>query len=136
MKRYVVKLKGTNCYLKNMGEKSINFTTNSNNAKVFEDNKKLDFIDKLKNGEYKVKKESHRSDHIRLTMDLNTWQDLYTNHLDELQHISDSRYRCHQYSMSFVNKFEAKTKAYNKTEEFPNFDCDYYGEDFEREYIK
>lgn len=47
-RKYVIKLKGTNCYLKNTGEKSVNFTTDRNKAKVFvDDYKKKDLIDKL-----------------------------------------------------------------------------------------
>ena len=34
--KYRIKLKGTNCYLKNTGAKSVNFTTDVNKAKVFE----------------------------------------------------------------------------------------------------
>lgn len=132
--KYLIKLKGTNCYLRNTSDKSINFTTDIKKAKVFA-NKKQDFVDKLVAREYKVKKESHKCDHIRLTMDKETWQDLYNKHLDKLQVLSDSRLGVHQYSMSLIKKFESKAKSYSISEEFPNFDCDYYGEDFEREIL-
>lgn len=133
-RKYVIKLKGTNCYLKNIGDKSVNFTTDRNKAKAFvNDYKKKDLIDKLVLQEYKVRKESHKCDHINLTMDKETWQELYNEHLDQLQVLSDNRLNVHQYSISLVNKFEAKAKSYSISKEFPNFECVYYGEDFERE---
>ena len=132
-KKYMIKLKGTNCYLRNTNDKAINFTTDINKAKVFErDPEKLDIIDKLNAREYKVRKESHKTDNIRLTMDKATWQDLYNNHLDQIQDISDCRLNIHQYSFSLVKKFKAKAEAYSKSKEYPNFECDFYGEDFER----
>ena len=36
-KQYMIKLKGTNCYLRSTGEKAINFTTDIKKAKVFEE---------------------------------------------------------------------------------------------------
>ena len=33
--KYLIKLKGTNCYLRNTSDKSINFTTDIKKAKVF-----------------------------------------------------------------------------------------------------
>lgn len=135
-KKYMIKLKGTNCYLRNTGEKAINFTTDIKKAKVFEDDyKKLDLIDKLNNGEYKVRKESHKVDHINLTMDRPTCMMMYNDHLDQIKVISDSRRTIHKYSFSFADKFAVKMKSYQISDEFPNFDCQYYGEDFEREYL-
>ena len=112
-KRYIIKLRGTNCYLKNTSDKGINFTTDIRKAKIFERNpEKMDIIDKLNAREYKVTKESHKSDNIRLTMDKATWQELYNKHLDQIQEISDCRLNIHQYSFSLVKKFEAKAESY------------------------
>lgn len=133
-KKYMIKLKGTNCYLRSIGEKDINFTTDIKKAKVFEeDYKKPDLIDKLNTREYKVRKESHSVDHINLTMDRPTWMEMYNEHLDQIQTISDSRLGVHQYTFSLADKFAAKAKSYQMSDEFPNFECQYYGEDFERE---
>lgn len=133
-RKYMIKLKGTNCYLRNTREKSANFTTDIKKAKVFEeDYAKPDLIDKLKSSEYKVRKESHKTDHIRLTMDKPTWMDMINEHLDQIKDISDSRRGIHQYSFSLVDQFITKSKSYQLSEEFPNFECQYYGEDFERE---
>lgn len=134
--KYRIKLKGTNCYLKNTSMKSANFTTDVNKAKVFEkEYGKPDIIDKLNFGDYKVKKESHRTDSIRLTMDKSTWQEMYNEHLDQVKVISDSRRGTHQYSFSLLSQFGAKAYAYNFSNEYPNLECSYYGEDFERELI-
>ena len=133
-KKYMIKLKGTNCYLRSTGEKAINFTTDIKKAKVFEeDYKKLDLIDKLNAREYKVRKESHKVDHINLTMDRSTWMEMYNEHLDQIQTISDSRRAIHQYSFTLVDDFAIKMKSYQISTEFPNLNCQYYGEDFERE---
>lgn len=143
-RKYMVKLKGTNCYLRNTGAKSINFTTDIKKAKVFEDAynvksgyiiRKPDFIDKLNVREYKVRKESVKTDFIRLTMDRSTWQEMYNEHLDQIQEISVSRKKIHQYKLDLTEMFEIKSKTYKISEEYPNFECDYYGEDFEREYL-
>jgi hypothetical protein len=91
----------------------------------------MDIIDKMNAREYKREKK-HKSDNIRLTMDKATWQDLYNNHLDQIQEISDCRLNIHQYSFSLLNQFKLKAELYNRTGEYPNFDCEYYGEDFER----
>ena len=136
-KKYLIKLKGTNCYLKNTTCDAVNFTTDSNKAKVFVENfKKPDLIAKLLSGEYKVRKETHKCDFIKLTMDLKTWSDLYNNHLEEIEFISDTRQNRHQYSFSLLEQFGTKSKVWNTHVEYPNFNCQYYGEDFEREYIK
>ena len=135
-KKYIIKLKGTNCYLRNTGEKAINFTTDIKKAKVFEeDYKKPDLIDKLNAREYKVRKESHKVDHINLTMDRSTWMEMYNEHLDQIQDISDSRLGIHQFTFSLADKFATKMKAYQISTEFPNFNCQYFGEDFEREFL-
>lgn len=34
---------------------------------------------------------------------------------------------------ALVDQFAAKSKSYQLSNEFPNFECQYYGEDFERE---
>lgn len=136
MNKYIIKLKGTDCYLKSTGEKAINFTTDISKAKVFERIlDKPDIIDKLMSNEYKVRRESFKTDHIRLTMDKSTWQKMFNEHLDKIQEISNNRLSIHQYSNSLVKKFESKAKSYQISEEFPNFNCDYYGEDFERKFI-
>lgn len=133
-KKYMIKLKGTNCYLRSTGEKAINFTTDIKKAKVFEtDYRKPDLIDKLNAREYKARKESSKVDHINLTMDRSTWMEMYNEHLDQIQVISDSRRPFHQYSFTLVDKFATKMKAYQISTEFPNFNCQYFGEDFERE---
>ena len=135
-KKYTIKLRGTNCYLRNTSDKGINFTTDIRKAKIFERiPEKMDIIDKLNAREYKVRKESHKSDIIRLTMDKATWQELYNNHFDQILEISDCRLNIHQYSFSLIKKFEAKAESYRRNREYPNFECDYYGEDFERESI-
>lgn len=132
-RKYVIKLKGTKCYLRNTSDKAVNFTTDINKAKVFErDPEKMDIIDKLKAREFKVKKETHKTDYVRLTMDKTTWQDLYNNHLDQIQEISDCRLNIHQFSFSLIKKFKSKAESYSKNGTYPNFECDYYGEDFER----
>ena len=132
-KKYTIRLRGTNCYLRNTSDKSINFTTDIKKAKVFERvPEKMDIIDKLNAREYKVRKESHKTDNVRLTMDKATWQDLFENHFHQIQEISDCRLNVHQFSLSLAKKFKAKAESYSKTGEYPNFECDYYGEDFER----
>ena len=69
-------------------------------------------------------------------MDKSTFQELYNNQFAQIKNISDSRKSVHQYRFSLADKFEAKAKTYQMmTDEFPNYDCSYYGEDFEREWI-
>lgn len=135
--KYVIKLRGTNCYLRNTSDKGINFTTNIKKAKVFErEYGKMDIIDKLNAREFSVKNESHKTDNVRLTMDKDTWQDLYKNHFHQIQEISDCRLNVHQFSFSLAKKFKAKAESYVSTGgEYPNFDCEYYGEDFERKIL-
>lgn len=135
MGNYIIKLKGTNCYLKSTGEKAINFTTDIKKAKVFTKcYQKMDLIDKLNAGQYTIRKEG-RHDFISLTMDKSTFQELYNNQFEQIKNISDSRNMVHQYMFSLADKFEAKAMTYQMTDEFPNFYCSYYGEDFERESI-
>jgi hypothetical protein len=131
--KYAIRLKGTNCFLKSVGSKS-DFTTDIRKAKVFESNGTLDIIDKLNAGVFKVRKESCETDSVRLTMDKSTWQMMCDGFMDQIQTISDSRRDIHQYSMSLVKQFETKSKAYRISQEFPNLECTYYGEDFERVY--
>ena len=67
-KKYTIRLRGTNCYLRNTSDKSINFTTDIKKAKVFEKSpRKRWTLDKLNAREYKVRKESHKTDNVRLT---------------------------------------------------------------------
>ena len=135
MGNYLIKLKGTNCYLKSTSANAINFTTDIKKAKVFTKcNQKMDLIDKLNAGQYTIRNEG-RHDFISLTMDQSTFQELYNNQFEQIKNISDSRKMVHQYSFSFADKFEAKAKTYQMTDEFPNYNCSYYGEDFERESI-
>lgn len=134
-KKYLIKLKGTNCYLKSTGDKAINFTTDIKKAKVFvEDYRKPDLIDKLNACQYSVRKQG-KADFISLTMDKSTFQELYQDYFEQIQNISDSRKMIHQYRLSLADKFKAKEKSYQMTNEFPNYNCQYYGEDFERESI-
>ena len=37
--------------------------------------------------------------------------------------------------MSLADKFEIKAKTYSMSQDYPNFETDYYAEDFEREYL-
>ena len=135
-KKYMIKLKGTNCYLRSTGEKAINFTTDIKKAKVFEtDYRKPDLIDKLNRGEYKPRKESSKVDYIKLTMDRPTWMEMYDEHLDQIQVISDSRRATHRYSFTLVDDFAVKMKSYQISTDLPNLNCQYYGEDFEREIL-
>jgi hypothetical protein len=92
-------------------------------------------VDKLNAGEYKVKRESCKTDFIKLTMDKNTWQDLLNEQTDQIRVLSKSRHTCHQYSFSLIDQFETKAKSYERSGEFPNFNCQFYGEDFEREIL-
>ena len=134
-KKYMIKLKGTNCYLRSTSGKS-HFTTDIKKAKVFEeDYKKPDLIDKLNNEEYKVRNESHRVDFIRLTMDRPTWMEMFNEHLDQIQVISDKRKTSPRYAFTLADQFATKAKSYQMSTEFPNFECQYYGEDFEREFL-
>ena len=135
-KKYMIKLKGTNCYLRSTGEKAINFTTDIKKAKVFEEDfKKLDLIDKLNTREYRKERQKVKVDYIRLTMDRSTWMEMYNEHFDQIQVISDSRKSDHRYAFSLADRFDTKAKLYQMSNEFPNLDCQYYGEDFEREFL-
>lgn len=129
--KYVIKLKGIDCYLKSTNGKS-DFTFDLMKAKVFTVSEKPDLIAKLIAGEYKVNKNSSKTDRIRLTMDQRTWQEMYVDNFDQFQDLSDSRRNIHQFPLSLSKKLEVKAKSYEKCSDFPNFECDYYGEDFER----
>ena len=142
-KKYLIKLKGTNCYLKNTTCDAVNFTTDSKKAKVFVENfKKPDLIAKLLSGEYKVRKETHKCDFIKLTL-LEMFQEtgmikieVRESEFYKIEFISETRQNRHQYSFSLLEQFGTKSKVWNTHGEYPNFNCQYYGEDFEREYIK
>jgi hypothetical protein len=132
-KKYTIKLRGTNCYLRNISENAINFTTDVKKAKVFERvPERMDIIDKLNAREFVVKGQNYKSDSIHLTMDSEPCKNLYKKHFYQIQEISDCRLNIHQYSLSLVNKFKMKAEAGDSS----NFNCNYYGEDFERELIK
>jgi hypothetical protein len=66
-------------------------------------------------------------------MDRPTWMEMYNEHLDQIQVISDNRRAIHQYSFTLADDFDIQMKSYQISTEFPNFNCQYYGEDFERE---
>lgn len=133
-KKYVIKLKGIDCYLKGTNGKN-DFTFDLMKAKVFTENGKPDLIAKLTAGEYKPSKSGYTVDFIRLTMDKRTWQELYTDNLDQLRSLSENRLMVHNFSFSLADKLKVKNKTYNESAAFPNFECEYYGEDFERKYL-
>lgn len=133
--KYVIKLKGIDCYLKSTNGKN-DFTFDLLKAKVFTDSGKPDLISKLVAGEYRADKNSNKSDCIKLTMDKRTWQEMYVDNFEQFQALSDSRRNIHQFSLSLSDKLKAKVKLCEKCEGFPNFECNYYGEDFERKTLK
>lgn len=135
MRKYVIKLKGIDCYLKSTSGASSNFTFDHTKAKVFTESEKMDLVDKLRSGEYKPGKNGHKSDFIRLTMDKRTWQEMYDDNFDQWQMLSDNRMAVHRFSFSLANQLQAKGLAFSKSAEFPIFECQYYGEDFERKYL-
>ena len=134
-RKYVIKLKGIDCYLKSTSGASSNFTFDHTKAKVFVENGKMDFVGKLRSGEYKSGKNKYKTDFIRLTMDKRTWQEMYDDNFEQWQLLSDSRMRVHQFSFSLANQLQMKVLAFSKSAEFPIFECQYYGEDFERKYL-
>lgn len=134
-RKYVIKLKGIDCYLKSTSGTSSNFTFDHTKAKVFTESDKMDLVDKLMSREYKTGKNGHKSDFIQLTMDKRTWQEMYDDNFDQWQMLSDNRMMVHQYSFSLADKLKTKVKTFNKSAEFPIFECQYYGEDFERKYL-
>lgn len=135
MRKYVIKLKGIDCYLKSTSGASSNFTFDHTKAKVFTESEKMDLVDKLRSGEYKPGKNGYKSDFIRLTMDKRTWQEMYDDNFEQWQMLSDNRMSVHRFSFSLANQLQMKVLAFSKTAEFPIFECQYYGEDFERKYL-
>lgn len=136
-RKYVIKLKGIDCYLKSTSKSktSTNFTFDHTKAKVFTESKKMDFVAKLILGEYAPGDKGSKTDFIRLTMDKRTWQEMYDDNFEQWQLLSDSRKRVHQYSFSLADELSTKVKMFSRSQEFPNFDCQFYGEDFERKYL-
>lgn len=135
MRKYVIKLKGIDCYLKSTSGASSNFTFDHTKAKVFTESEKADLVDKLLSGEYKPGKNGYKTDFIRLTMDKRTWQEMYDDNFEQWQMLSDSRVAVHRFSFSLADQLQTKVKTFSKSAEFPIFECQYYGEDFERKYL-
>lgn len=135
MRKYVIKLKGIDCYLKSTSGASSNFTFDHTKAKVFTESEKMDLVDKLRSGEYKPGKNGYKTDFIRLTMDKRTWQEMYDDNFEQWKMLSDNRMAVHRFSFSLANQLQMKVLAFSKTAEFPIFECQYYGEDFERKYL-
>lgn len=133
-RKYVIKLKGIDCYLKSTSG-SGNLTFNHTKAKVFTEDGKIDLIGKLRSGEYKPGKNGYKTDFIRLTMDKKTWQEMYDDNFDQWQMLSDSRMINHRFSFSLADQLKMKVQTFSKSAEFPIFECQYYGEDFERKYL-
>ena len=134
-RKYVIKLKGIDCYLKSTSGASSDFTFNHIQAKVFTESEKMDLVDKLRSGEYKPGKNGYKTDFIRLTMDKKTWQEMYDDNFDQWQMLSDSRMMDHRFSFSLADQLKTKVKTFSMSAEFPIFECQFYGEDFERKYL-
>lgn len=134
-RKYVIKLKGIDCYLKSTSGASSNFTFDHTKAKVFTESEKADLVDKLRSGEYKPSKNGYKTDFIRLTMDKRTWQEMYDDNFEQWQMLSDNRMMTHRFSFSLADQLKTKMQTFSKTAEFPIFECQYYGEDFERKYL-
>ena len=134
-KKYVIKLKGIDCYLKSTSGASSNFTFDHTKAKVFTESDKMDFVDKLRSGEYKPGKGGYKTDFIRLTMDKKTWQEMYDDNFELWQMLSDNRMIVHRFSFSLADQLKTKVQTFSKSAEFPIFECQFYGEDFERKYL-
>lgn len=135
MRKYVIKLKGIDCYLKSTSGASSNLTFDHTKAKVFTESEKMDLVDKLRSGDYKPGKNGYKSDFIRLTMDKRTWQEMYDDNFEQWQMLSDNRMMIHQFSFSLADQLQTKVKTFSKSAEFPIFECQFYGEDFERKYL-
>ena len=135
MRKYVIKLKGIDCYLKSTSGASSNLTFDHTKAKVFTESEKMDLVDKLRSGEYKPVKNGYKTDFIRLTMDKRTWQEMYDDNFEQWQMLSDNRMVIHRFSFSLADQLQTKVKTFSKSAEFPIFECQYYGEDFERKYL-
>ena len=135
MRKYVIKLKGIDCYLKSTSGASSNFTFDHTKAKAFTESEKADLVDKLLSGVYMPGKNGYKTDFIRLTMDKRTWQEMYDDNFEQWQLLSDNRMTIHQFSFSLADQLQTKVKTFSKSAEFPIFECQYYGEDFERKYL-
>ena len=135
MRKYVIKLMGIDCYLKSTSGASSNFTFDHTKAKVFTESDKMDLVDKLLSGVYMPGKNGYKTDFIRLTMDKRTWQEMYDDNFEQWQMLSDSRVAVHRFSFSLADQLQTKVKTFSKSAEFPIFECQYYGEDFERKYL-
>lgn len=134
-RKYVIKLKGIDCYLKSTSGASSNLTFDHTKAKVFVETDKMDLVGKLQAGEYKQGKNGYKTDFIRLTMDKRTWQEMYDDNFDQWQMLSDNRNMVHRFSFSLADQLKTKVKTFSKSAEFPIFECQFYGEDFERKYL-
>lgn len=134
-RKYVIKLKGIDCYLKSTSGASSNFTFDHTKAKVFTESDKMDIVGKLRSGEYKPVKNGYKTDFIRLTMDKRTWQEMYDDNFEQWQMLSDNRMMVHRFSFSLADQLKTKVQTFSKSAEFPIFECQYYGEDFERKYL-
>ena len=134
-RKYVIKLKGIDCYLKSTSGASSNFTFDHTKAKVFTESEKMDLVDKLRSGEYKPGKNGYKTDFIRLTMDKKTWQEMYDDNFEQWHLLSDNRMMVHRFSFSLADQLKMKVQTFSKSAEFPIFKCQYYGEDFERKYL-
>lgn len=134
-RKYVIKLRGIDCYLKSTSGASSNFTFDHTKAKVFTESDKMDLVDKLLSGVYNPGKNGYKTDFIRLTMDKRTWQEMYDDNFEQWQLLSDSRVLVHRFSFSLADQLQTKVKTFSKSAEFPTFECQFYGEDFERKYL-
>lgn len=134
-RKYVIKLKGIDCYLKSTSGASTNFTFDHTKAKVFTESEKMDLVGKLLSGEYKPCRNGYKSDFIRLTMDKRTWQEMYDDNFEQWQLLSDSRMAVHRFSFSLADQLKTKAQTFSKSAAFPIFECLFYGEDFERKYL-
>ena len=134
-RKYVIKLRGIDCYLKSTSGASSNFTFDHTKAKVFTESDKMDLVDKLLSGVYNPGKNGYKTDFIRLTMDKRTWQEMYDDNFEQWQLLSDNRMMVHRFSFSLSDQLQTKVKTFSKSAEFPIFECQYYGEDFERKYL-
>lgn len=134
-RKYVIKLKGIDCYLKITRGTSSNFTFDLTKASVFTESGKMDLIGKLRSGEYKPCKNGYKTDFIRLTMDKRTWQEMYDDNFDQWQLLSDNRMMIHRFSFSLADQLKTKVQTFSRSAEFPIFECQFYGEDFERKYL-
>lgn len=135
MRKYVIKLRGIDCYLKSTSGASSNFTFDHTKAKVFTESDKMDLVDKLLSGVYMPGKNGYKTDFIRLTMDKRTWQEMYDDNFEQWQLLSDSRVMVHRFSFSLSDQLKTKVQTFSRSAEFPIFECQYYGEDFERKYL-